>query len=138
MNRFYSDQTQEKINALTDVCIKNTYIDPTLYTQYDVKRGLRDLNGHGVLTGLTDISRMDAYETVNGSSVPCDGKLFYRGYSINDLVGACIREQDINKYDLLPLCNSPRVGVCGYSGSRHFPEELVPDTEWAPDTVSVR
>ncbi len=93
MSRFYSDQTQEKINALTDVCIKNTYIDPTLYTQYDVKRGLRDLNGHGVLTGLTDISRMDAYETVNGSSVPCDGKLFYRGYSVNDLVGACIREQ---------------------------------------------
>ena len=55
-------------------------INPDLYTKYDVKRGLRDLNGKGVLAGLTNISDVRATEIVNGQSVPAHGKLFYRGY----------------------------------------------------------
>lgn len=62
----------------------------------------------------------------------------YLGFPEPFLCDACIKEQDINKYDLLPLCNSPRVGVCGYSGSKLYPEELVPDVEWAPDTETAR
>lgn len=83
--RNYSEVTPEIIQ-LSEKCIAASAIDPELYTTYDVKRGLRDINGKGVLAGLTEISEMYGYETVNGESVPCDGKLFYRGISIEDLV----------------------------------------------------
>ena len=83
--RDYSEVTPEIIQ-LSEKCVTASAIDPELYTTYDVKRGLRDINGKGVLAGLTEISEMYGYETVNGESVPCDGKLFYRGISIEDLV----------------------------------------------------
>ena len=59
---------------------------PELYDVYGVKRGLRDKNGKGVLAGLTGISQVQGKQQVNGKDVPCEGKLFYRGYSIFDLV----------------------------------------------------
>ena len=55
-------------------------------TKYEVKRGLRDLNGKGVLAGLTNISDVCATKIVDGVSVPCAGNLYYRGYNIKDLV----------------------------------------------------
>lgn len=58
-------------------------IDPALYDTYQVKRGLRDLNGKGVVAGLTNISRIDAFDA---EEKPADGKLWYRGYEIHDLV----------------------------------------------------
>lgn len=61
-------------------------IDTELFTKYDVKRGLRDLNGKGVLAGLTNISDVRAKEIINGEEVPTHGRLFYRGYDIKDLV----------------------------------------------------
>jgi len=62
------------------------YIDNDLFTKYDVKRGLRDINGKGVLAGLTNISDVRATEIVDGVAVPCHGRLFYRGYDVKDLV----------------------------------------------------
>ncbi len=67
-------------------------IDPELYYKYDVKRGLRDLNGKGVLAGLTEISEVCSKEIVNGNEVPCRGKLFYRGRNVEDLVHGFISE----------------------------------------------
>lgn len=61
-------------------------IDPALYYQYDVKRGLRDLNGKGVLAGLTDISEICSKKIVNGIELPCKGELYYRGRNVRDLV----------------------------------------------------
>ncbi|MBQ8327480.1 MAG: citrate/2-methylcitrate synthase [Lachnospiraceae bacterium] len=61
-------------------------IDSELFTKYEVKRGLRDLNGKGVLTGLTNISDVRASAIINGESVPVHGRLFYRGYDVKDLV----------------------------------------------------
>lgn len=61
-------------------------IDTELFTRYEVKRGLRDLNGKGVLAGLTNISDVRASEMVDGVSVPAHGRLFYRGYDVKDLV----------------------------------------------------
>ena len=61
-------------------------LDPVLYDAYGVKRGLRDKNGKGVLAGLTGISQVQGKQLVDGKEVPCEGKLFYRGYSIFDLV----------------------------------------------------
>ena len=79
-----------EIIELTEICKKNGNIDPELYTKYDVKRGLRDINGKGVLAGLTEISEIISSKTVDGKSVPCEGELYYRGYNINDLVDGFI------------------------------------------------
>lgn len=75
-----------KIEELALKCEKNNEIDKELYTKYEVKRGLRDLNGKGVLAGLTNISDVCASKMVDGKQVPCEGNLYYRGYNIKDLV----------------------------------------------------
>ncbi len=75
-----------EILSLSALSEKASYINPDLYTKYEVKRGLRDINGKGVLTGLTNISDVRANRVLNGDSVPQDGELFYRGYDIQDLV----------------------------------------------------
>ena len=75
-----------EIQRLAELCEKNNEIDKELYTKYEVKRGLRDLNGKGVLAGLTNISDVCAKKIVNGEEVPCEGNLYYRGYNIKDLV----------------------------------------------------
>ena len=64
-----------------------------LYDQYHVLRGLRDVNGKGVLAGLTDISTITSSKEVDGKMVPCDGELRYRGYDIHDLVDGLVAEQ---------------------------------------------
>ncbi len=85
-NPSYSAITPE-IEALARLAQSNSTIDPQDYTRYDVKRGLRDLNGKGVLAGLTEIADVYASQTLpDGRSVPCDGELFYRGYNVRDLV----------------------------------------------------
>lgn len=79
-------EIKPEVQALAELCTQSSRIDPELYTQYDVKRGLRDLDGKGVLTGLTNISEIVSSRTVDGKTVPCDGELYYRGYSVEDLV----------------------------------------------------
>lgn len=66
--------------------------DRELYAKYDVKRGLRDINGKGVVAGLTNISEIKASEIVDGKSVPAEGELYYRGYPIEELVGGCLKD----------------------------------------------
>ena len=68
------------------ICVANDNIPAELYTKFDVKKGLRDKDGKGVITGITNISRVDGFATVNGVRTPCEGKLQYRGYEINDLI----------------------------------------------------
>ena len=69
-----------------DMCIDNDSIPKALYTDYGVKKGLRDENGQGVLTGLTNISSVRAFDVIDGEKVPCDGELLYRGYDVTKLV----------------------------------------------------
>ena len=76
----------------TELLAKNGSIDTALFQTYGVKRGLRDMQGRGVLAGLTNISEIQSNKEVNGETVPCDGQLFYRGYNIYDLVNAEARE----------------------------------------------
>ena len=85
MDHNYSDITPDLLN-LANMIQENDLINSDLFTRYDVKRGLRDLNGKGVLAGLTHISDVRASKVVNGVSVPVHGKLFYRGYDVKDLV----------------------------------------------------
>ena len=68
------------------LCEKNDSISKNLYSEYGVKKGLRDEKGQGVLTGLTNISNIKAFEYKDGQKYPCDGELSYRGYDIRDLV----------------------------------------------------
>ena len=76
-----------EIEALAAKSRENNRIDISLYDKYEVKRGLRDLNGKGVLTGLTEISEVKASEVdENGVSHPCDGKLYYRGHDVEKLI----------------------------------------------------
>ena len=71
---------------LVKICEKNNQIKPELFAEYNIKRGLRDKDGNGVLAGITNISRIDAFKTVDGKKVPCDGQLWYRGYNVYDLI----------------------------------------------------
>ncbi|MBD8914848.1 MAG: citrate/2-methylcitrate synthase [Pseudobutyrivibrio sp.] len=84
-NHSFSEITPQLVH-LSELSKKSSYIDPELYTKYDVKRGLRDLNGKGVLVGITEISEVNSTKIVDGKSVPCDGQLFYRGYNVQDLI----------------------------------------------------
>ena len=84
-NYSYSEITPELLQ-LSKLLKENSQIDPSLYSKYEVKRGLRDLNGKGVLAGLTDISEITSYIIEDSDMIPCDGRLYYRGYKIQDLV----------------------------------------------------
>ena len=87
-----------EIERLALLCTENR-IDPELYTKYDVKRGLRDINGKGVLTGLTQISEIVSNKMVDGKSVPCDGELYYRGINVKDIVNGFISEGRFNGFE---------------------------------------
>ncbi len=81
-----------EILKFTNLCYKNSTIDPGLYNKYEVKRGLRDINGKGVLTGLTEIAEVKSYIIEDSEMVPCEGKLFYRGYDVEEIVKGFIEE----------------------------------------------
>lgn len=81
----YKSQITPTIEALTNECIKNTTLDPSLYTTLDIKRGLRDVTGAGIRAGLTKISTINSFKMVDGEKIPCDGELFYRGIDIHEL-----------------------------------------------------
>ena len=85
----FSEVTPE-IKELAKKC--NKKIDEELFAKYDVKRGLRKHNGEGVLAGLTDISMINAYTMIDREIVPCEGKLYYRGIDIEDIVKGFIEE----------------------------------------------
>ena len=81
-----------EIAHLAALCEESNAIDRELYGKYDVKRGLRDMNGKGVLAGLTNVSDVRAKKIVDGEEVPCPGNLYYRGYNIKDLVNGFLKE----------------------------------------------
>ncbi len=91
-NSRISDITPE-IYALTEKIMQTGDIDPALYTEYQVKRGLRDINGQGVLAGLTRISDIQSFIKQGDELVPCEGKLCYRGINIKDIVKGFINEK---------------------------------------------
>ncbi|HIT67336.1 MAG TPA: citrate/2-methylcitrate synthase [Candidatus Merdisoma merdipullorum] len=87
----YSEITPEIVN-LAQMSERASQINVDLYKKYDVKRGLRDISGKGVLAGLTEIGEIHAYDMVDGKLVPCEGKLFYRGMDIEELVKGFVSE----------------------------------------------
>ena len=88
----FKTKVTPEIENLTEVCKEHTSLDLSLYAKYDVKRGLRDINGKGVLAGLTQVSNVKATKIVDGKEVPCAGSLSYRGYDIKDLTRGFIED----------------------------------------------
>ena len=88
-----TDMLDNKFDELVENCMKSGAIDLNLYQEYDVKRGLRDSTGKGVLTGLTEISDVTGYQIVDGVKEPADGKLYYQGYDVKALVGSGIEKR---------------------------------------------
>ena len=76
----------ERLYELTDVALNANKMDMSLYQKYDVKRGLRESNGRGVLTGLTEISDVNGRKEVDGKSIPIEGELYFQGYKVGELV----------------------------------------------------
>lgn len=84
--------SDQRIQALAQQCTDNGDIEKELYQKYNVNIGLRDLNGKGVLTGLTDISEIRQNKIVDGKTVPTDGKLFFRGINVEDIIHGCMAD----------------------------------------------
>ena len=80
------DHIKDEIDSLQQILEGNHRIDKNLYLEYDVKRGLRDAAGKGVLTGLTEISDVVAYDLKDGNQIPCDGRLYYQGVNVVDFI----------------------------------------------------
>lgn len=130
---------REDIIAFTEkygnVCRENDTVDREHYVQYGVKRGLRDVNGKGVLTGITNISRVESSEIVDGKSVPCPGKLYYRGYRIQDLVGGFMKQDRYGFEEVaylllfgrLPLQSELKEFENILSAARRLPSNFVKD-----------
>lgn len=82
-----------RISELAKISAGNNNIDQSMYEKYDVKRGLRDRNGKGVLCGLTEVSEVTAWEMRDGIRTPVPGVLCYRGYNVKDIVKSCVGER---------------------------------------------
>lgn len=81
------------IQGLAELSCKNNHIQPEMYQKFDVKRGLRDLDGNGVVTGLTEISNIKSKEKLpNGEIIPCEGQLYYRGVNVRNLVAGFMKD----------------------------------------------
>ena len=74
------------MNDYAQLCRRADHLEPEMFDKYEVQRGLRDKNGNGVVTGLTNISRIESFQMINGVKAPCEGKLWYRGYDCIELV----------------------------------------------------
>ena len=96
----YNKQWENYTEKYQKLCMENDVIPDSLFKEYGVNRGLRDINGNGVLTGLTNISRIDSFCVKDGKKVPCDGKLWYRGYNVT---GSAIFQKILLVLERLPI-----------------------------------
>ena len=88
----FTPELRDSFTYLCDEFKKYNYINADDWVKYDVKRGLRNANGTGVLAGLTSICDVVGYEMKDGERVPCDGKLIYRGIDVNQIIEANANE----------------------------------------------
>lgn len=92
-NNLNAEYRNDWLHKMASVCEESSTIDSTLFSKYEVKRGLRDVNGQGVLTGLTEISEIVSYTMVDREIIPCDGKLYYQGIDIEEIVDGFLAEK---------------------------------------------
>ncbi len=83
-----NSEVSHELDQLEKKLMDIHHIDPNLYVEYDVKRGLRDSAGKGVLTGLTEVSDVRGVQLVNGRRIPAEGELYYQGINVKDIIGS--------------------------------------------------
>src|SRR5471030_613417 len=83
---------EKMLKNLSNKALENNKIDVELFSKYQVKRGLRDIDGRGVLVGLTEIGDVRSYIVEENEMVPMPGKLFYRGFDISDIVNGFMKK----------------------------------------------
>lgn len=135
MSYFSPADSAREIHKLAKLCTSNNHIDPELYDVYQVKRGLREPNGKGVLTGLTELSTVYGAREIDGVLTPVDGELYYRGINIFDIVNGFTKENrfgyEETVYLLLfgTLPNTEELERFNrlLSFNRRLPEDFVPD-----------
>ena len=88
----YYEKWSEFVEKYQKLCMENDTISDELFKEFGVNRGLRDINGNGVLTGLTNISKIDSFQVVDGKKIPCEGRLFYRGINVKDLTQGFLKD----------------------------------------------
>lgn len=118
----YSTITPE-IYTLAAKCVESAQIDAKLYDVHQVKKGLRDIDGKGVVAGLTEISTINSSKVVNGVSEPCAGELYYRGIDIKDIVKGFTEDKRFGFEEtvyLLLFGNLPNMGEL-----REFTDQLI-------------
>ena len=111
--------------AQQPLCVQNDTIPESLFQEYGVNRGLRDANGVGVLTGLTNISKIVSFQNVGGKRMPCEGQLWYRGYNIKDLIGG-LGPQEFG---------FEKIAYLLVFGQMPTPEELAVELDMTPEKV---
>ena len=128
-------EAAREIHRLAKLCTDNNKIDPELYDVYHVKKGLREANGKGVLTGLTEISTIHGSREIDGKIVPIEGELYYRGIDINKLVDGFTSENRFGFEETIYLLifgklpNEEELDEFNHllAYNRNLPDEFVPD-----------
>lgn len=131
----YKLEITPEIERLTKKCIENSTINPSLYKELDIKRGLRDLSGAGVRAGLTKISTINSFKTVKGVKTPCEGELYFRGIDIYKLTEGFQKEKRFGfeemayllLYGTLPTKDELSLFIKELVGQRALPKYFVRD-----------
>ncbi|MDD6061466.1 MAG: citrate synthase [Oscillospiraceae bacterium] len=145
MSSIISPVSNDAISFLCDELVKHNRIKSEDFTRYDVKRGLRNADGTGVMAGLTHICSVDGYYISDGERVPRDGKLTYRGIDINDIVNNCEKENRFGFEEtawLLMFGDLPTQKqldmFCGMlSDARELPEDFIEDMIMKSPSINV-
>lgn len=134
MNDKLNHVLQSRLDQLVAFCTESARIDGNMYVIYDVKRGLRDSAGKGVLTGLTEISDVSGYRLENGRQLPAEGRLFFQGYDVRDLINGaehkrfCFEEITfLLLFGELPNAKQMEDFIEIMSGARSLPPSFVRD-----------
>lgn len=135
MQNFSAAAAAKHIHKLSALCADNNRIDPELYDVYQVKRGLREPNGKGVLTGLTELSTIYGSKDINGEITPVEGELYYRGINIYDLIDGFTADDRFGYEEAIYLLLFGKLPTMEeldeftglISFSRKLPKDFVPD-----------
>lgn len=134
-SNYISPISMEAIATLCGELQKNNNINVNSYEKYQVKRGLRNSDGTGVMAGLTRICSVEGYYILDGERIPKEGKLSYRGYDINDIINACLAEDRFGYEEViwlllfgsLPTQNQLYALLEVLAECRSLPDEFVED-----------
>ncbi|MDR2480487.1 MAG: citrate/2-methylcitrate synthase [Treponema sp.] len=125
------EQAGRLIREYAEIVNAHDTIDNELYTKYEVKRGLRDISGKGVLVGLTEISEIFSFILENGDYIPCEGKLYYRGINIEKIVQGFIDE---NRFGFEEVCFLLLFGYLPKTGEYEEFSALLEEFSALPET----